>query len=193
MTSAAARSARRVVELRIHEDRDGRTNLALGEIGGAVLVVSQFTLYADTRRGRRPGFSGAARRTTRRRSTGASALPSREPARRWSGVGSGRRWTWSSSTTVPHDLAGQRGSLSARETEPGPDMQRPAFAGSAGRRPGRTRPGGLVSGSSWSGCAGSACRRACASRRQLRRPRAAGGSAGSGGGHERGSSRSTAG
>jgi D-tyrosyl-tRNA(Tyr) deacylase len=52
--------ARRVVELRIHEDRDGRTNLALGEIGGAVLVVSQFTLYADTRRGRRPGFSGAA-------------------------------------------------------------------------------------------------------------------------------------
>jgi D-aminoacyl-tRNA deacylase len=52
--------ARRVVELRIHEDRDGRTNLALGEVGGAVLVVSQFTLYADTRRGRRPGFSGAA-------------------------------------------------------------------------------------------------------------------------------------
>jgi D-tyrosyl-tRNA(Tyr) deacylase len=58
--AAADSLARRVVELRIHEDRDGRTNLALGEIGGAVLVVSQFTLYADTRRGRRPGFSGAA-------------------------------------------------------------------------------------------------------------------------------------
>ena len=58
--AAADALARRVVELRIHEDRDGRTNLALGEIGGAVLVVSQFTLYADTRRGRRPGFSGAA-------------------------------------------------------------------------------------------------------------------------------------
>jgi D-tyrosyl-tRNA(Tyr) deacylase len=58
--AAAGALARRVVELRIHEDRDGRTNLALGEIGGAVLVVSQFTLYADTRRGRRPGFSGAA-------------------------------------------------------------------------------------------------------------------------------------
>jgi D-tyrosyl-tRNA(Tyr) deacylase len=52
--------ARRVVELRIHEDAEGRTNLALADVGGAVLAVSQFTLYADTRRGRRPGFSGAA-------------------------------------------------------------------------------------------------------------------------------------
>jgi len=52
--------ARRVVELRIHADAEGRTNLALGDIGGAALVVSQFTLYADTRRGRRPGFTGAA-------------------------------------------------------------------------------------------------------------------------------------
>ncbi len=52
--------ARRIVELRIHEDAAGRTNLALADVGGAVLVVSQFTLYADTRRGRRPGFTGAA-------------------------------------------------------------------------------------------------------------------------------------
>lgn len=52
--------ARRVVELRIHEDADGRTNLALVDVGGAVLAVSQFTLYADTRRGRRPGFTDAA-------------------------------------------------------------------------------------------------------------------------------------
>ena len=52
--------ARRIVELRIHEDADGRTNLALGEVGGSVLAVSQFTLYADARRGRRPGFTGAA-------------------------------------------------------------------------------------------------------------------------------------
>jgi D-tyrosyl-tRNA(Tyr) deacylase len=52
--------ARKIVELRIHEDAEGRTNLALGEVGGAVLAVSQFTLYADTRRGRRPGFTGAA-------------------------------------------------------------------------------------------------------------------------------------
>jgi D-tyrosyl-tRNA(Tyr) deacylase len=52
--------ARRVTELRIFDDEDGRTNLSLVDVGGAVLVVSQFTLYADTRRGRRPGFIGAA-------------------------------------------------------------------------------------------------------------------------------------
>jgi D-tyrosyl-tRNA(Tyr) deacylase len=52
--------ARRIVELRIHEDATGKTNLALRDVGGAVLAVSQFTLYADTRRGRRPGFTAAA-------------------------------------------------------------------------------------------------------------------------------------
>ncbi len=52
--------ARRVTELRIFDDAEGRTNLSLIDVGGAVLVVSQFTLYADTRRGRRPGFTGAA-------------------------------------------------------------------------------------------------------------------------------------
>jgi len=52
--------ARRVTELRIFDDTDGRTNLSLVDVGGAALVVSQFTLYADTRRGRRPGFTGAA-------------------------------------------------------------------------------------------------------------------------------------
>ena len=52
--------ARRVTELRIFDDAAGRTNLSLIDVGGAVLVVSQFTLFADTRRGRRPGFTGAA-------------------------------------------------------------------------------------------------------------------------------------
>jgi D-aminoacyl-tRNA deacylase len=52
--------ARRVAELRIFEDDEGRTNRSLIEVSGGALVVSQFTLYADTRRGRRPGFSGAA-------------------------------------------------------------------------------------------------------------------------------------
>jgi D-aminoacyl-tRNA deacylase len=52
--------ARRVCELRIFEDDDGRTNRSLLETGGEALVVSQFTLYADTRRGRRPGFTDAA-------------------------------------------------------------------------------------------------------------------------------------
>ena len=52
--------ARRVSELRIFADADGRTNLSILDIGGQALVVSQFTLYADTRRGRRPGFTRAA-------------------------------------------------------------------------------------------------------------------------------------
>jgi D-tyrosyl-tRNA(Tyr) deacylase len=52
--------ARRITELRIFDDADGRTNLSLADVGGAILLVSQFTLYADTRRGRRPGFTGAA-------------------------------------------------------------------------------------------------------------------------------------
>jgi len=52
--------ARRVTELRIFRDAEGRTNRSIMDIGGAVLVVSQFTLYADTARGRRPGFTNAA-------------------------------------------------------------------------------------------------------------------------------------
>ena len=52
--------ARKAAELRIFRDGEGRTNLSLLDVGGAALVVSQFTLYADTRRGRRPGFTGSA-------------------------------------------------------------------------------------------------------------------------------------
>jgi D-tyrosyl-tRNA(Tyr) deacylase len=52
--------ARRTAELRIFDDDSGRTNRSLLEVRGDVLVVSQFTLYADTSRGRRPGFTGAA-------------------------------------------------------------------------------------------------------------------------------------
>ena len=52
--------ARRITELRIFDDDAGRTNLSLIDVAGAILLVSQFTLYADTRRGRRPGFTGAA-------------------------------------------------------------------------------------------------------------------------------------
>lgn len=56
----AAALAERVAALRIFEDEAGRTNRSLLEVGGSALVVSQFTLYADTRRGRRPGFTDAA-------------------------------------------------------------------------------------------------------------------------------------
>ncbi|MDI6709336.1 MAG: D-aminoacyl-tRNA deacylase [Bacillota bacterium] len=52
--------AEKIVALRVFEDRDGKMNLALGDVGGALLVVSQFTLYGDCRKGRRPGFSAAA-------------------------------------------------------------------------------------------------------------------------------------
>jgi len=58
--ATAVALARRLVELRIFRDADGRTNSSLIDVGGAVLLVSQFTLFADTRRGRRPGFTGAA-------------------------------------------------------------------------------------------------------------------------------------
>jgi D-tyrosyl-tRNA(Tyr) deacylase len=54
------RLADRLAGLRYFEDADGRTNLAIDEVGGAFLVVSQFTLLADLRRGRRPGFAPAA-------------------------------------------------------------------------------------------------------------------------------------
>lgn len=52
--------AEKIANLRIFSDAAGRFNHSLLDVGGAVLVVSQFTLYADTRRGRRPSFSDAA-------------------------------------------------------------------------------------------------------------------------------------
>jgi D-aminoacyl-tRNA deacylase len=54
------RMADKLLGLRYFEDPDGRTNLAIDQVGGGYLVVSQFTLYADMRRGRRPGFTDAA-------------------------------------------------------------------------------------------------------------------------------------
>jgi D-tyrosyl-tRNA(Tyr) deacylase len=54
------RMADKLLALRYFEDADGRTNLSIADAGGALLVVSQFTLYADLRRGRRPGFTDAA-------------------------------------------------------------------------------------------------------------------------------------
>lgn len=52
--------ADKVAGLRVFEDSAGKMNLALADVGGAMLVVSQFTLLGDTRRGRRPGFDNAA-------------------------------------------------------------------------------------------------------------------------------------
>src|SRR3990170_2019232 len=57
----ARRLAAKCAEMRIFPDAEGRFNLSVTETGGEALVVSQFTLFADTRRGRRPGFTEAAR------------------------------------------------------------------------------------------------------------------------------------
>ena len=52
--------ARKIAGLRLFEDGAGKMNLGLADVGGAVLAVSQFTLYGDARKGRRPSFTRAA-------------------------------------------------------------------------------------------------------------------------------------
>lgn len=52
--------ARKIVELRIFDDAEGRLNLSLQDVGGELLAVSQFTLYGDCRKGRRPSYSDSA-------------------------------------------------------------------------------------------------------------------------------------
>jgi D-tyrosyl-tRNA(Tyr) deacylase len=56
----AKRLGQKIAGLRLFDDAEGKMNLALADVGGAALVVSQFTLYGDARKGRRPSFTEAA-------------------------------------------------------------------------------------------------------------------------------------
>lgn len=57
----ADKMIKKMVGLRIFDDENGKTNLSLSSVNGELLLVSQFTLYADTRHGNRPGFTNAAK------------------------------------------------------------------------------------------------------------------------------------
>ena len=94
------RLAAKVARLRIFPDDEGRFDGSLVDTGGEALVVSQFTLLADTRKGQRPSFTDAAPATSPRRSSTASSSACATSASGWRRASSARGWRSSSSTTA---------------------------------------------------------------------------------------------
>ena len=95
------RLAGKIARLRIFEDEDGRFDRSLLDIEGEALVVSQFTLIADTRKGNRPSFTDAADPELARRCTSDSAKRSRRTACASRAASSARACRSRSSTTAP--------------------------------------------------------------------------------------------
>ena len=91
--------ADRILHLRIFEDTAGKLNHSLSSTRGACLVVSQFTLLANTRRGRRPDFLAAAAPAVAAPSSATSPRVSAPRGSRWWRVGSGRGWSCAWPTT----------------------------------------------------------------------------------------------
>ncbi len=90
------RMADKLVGLRYFRDADGRTNLSIADAEGAFLVVSQFTLYADVSRGRRPGFTDAAPPEQAVPLVDRFVVGFGRPESSWRRGGSARRWPSSS-------------------------------------------------------------------------------------------------
>ena len=104
----ADRMAAKVAGLRIFADAEGRFNESVADVGGAVLVVSQFTLISDVRKGRRPSFTRAARPDVAAKGESGTAGPASASRGSWRRVGNGLavaavgeslgrrpRWRWS--------------------------------------------------------------------------------------------------
>ncbi len=89
--------AEKIVGLRIFEDAGGKMNLSVAEVGGALLVVSQFTLYGDARKGKRPSFDAAAPPARRANSTNILWRKSAPPvcAAKPDAFRKRCRWNWS--------------------------------------------------------------------------------------------------
>jgi len=101
-TEADARwLAKKISGLRIFEDSQEKMNLSLTDVGGAMLVVSQFTLLGDCRHGRRPDFIAAASSETAEKLYQSLSMPSSKKACPWPQADSGNTWMWNWSTTAP--------------------------------------------------------------------------------------------